>query len=216
MKKRVALLVGGPEKMIPDFSQIEAIETEWIGVDRGTLRLLAKGIKPVISLGDFDSITSEELRSIQEQIHDVRISKAEKDETDTEMAVAVALNELKADEVIIYGATAGRVDHLLANLWMVLQPRFKPHASKIKLVDTQNTITFYLPGEYEISKEANKKYLAFVGLTAIKKLTLYDEKYQLTEANFDYPISLASNEFVGETGRFSFVEGVLAVIQSKD
>lgn len=216
MKKRVALLVGGPEAMIPDYMQLESSATEWIGVDRGALRLLKQGRIPTIALGDFDSISTSELTNIQAQVKDVRISQAEKDETDTEMALSVALNELKADEVIIYGATAGRLDHLLANLWMVLQPRFANEVRKIKLVDTQNSVEFYLPGEYVIEKEADKNYLAFIGLTPVKQLTLYDEKYQLTDADFAFPISLASNEFVGETGRFSFSEGMIAVIQSKD
>ena len=38
MTTRVALLVGGPENMIPDFMQLENQETKWIGVDRGALR----------------------------------------------------------------------------------------------------------------------------------------------------------------------------------
>ncbi|MGL4390243.1 MAG: thiamine diphosphokinase, partial [Carnobacterium maltaromaticum] len=46
--------------------------------------------------------------------------------------------------------------------------------------------------------------------------SLVDQKYRLDEADFLYPTSLASNEFIGETGHFSFTSGVIAVIQSTD
>ncbi|MEG1172541.1 thiamine diphosphokinase [Carnobacterium sp.] len=216
MTTRVALLVGGPENMIPDFMQLENQETKWIGVDRGALRLIEKGLVPRMAVGDFDSISTDDLAVLKERIADVLISPAEKDETDTEMAVALALNELKADEVVIYGGTAGRLDHFLANLWMVLQPRFIKHAAKIKMVDCQNSLSFYLPGSYELIKEADKRYLAFVCLTPVTKLSLVDQKYRLDEVDFLYPTSLASNEFIGETGHFSFTSGVIAVIQSTD
>ena len=47
-------------------------------------------------------------------------------------------------------------------------------------------------------------------------LNLYDEKYKLNNANYAYPIALASNEFVGDKASFSFKSGLLCVIQSKD
>ena len=117
--------------------------------------------------------------------------------------------------VHVYGATGGRLDHLLANIWLVLDPVFRPWAPQIKLIDNQNTVQFFLPGDYQISKEPDKRYLAFVPLMPMH-LTLPDEKYQLDGAYNDYPISWASNEFNGNTGHFSFDTGVLAVIQSKD
>ena len=45
---------------------------------------------------------------------------------------------------------------------------------------------------------------------------IYDEKYKLNNANYAYPIALASNEFVGDKASFSFKSGLLCVIQSKD
>ena len=61
MTTRVALLVGGPENMIPDFMQLENQETKWIGVDRGALRLFEKGLVPRMAVGDFDSISTADL-----------------------------------------------------------------------------------------------------------------------------------------------------------
>lgn len=214
--KVLNLLVGGPIDLWPDDLKAGRIKGNWIGIDRGNLHLIDMGIDPLVAIGDFDSLKPEELQLVKEHIHDIRQSIPEKDDTDTQLGLKVAIEEHHADRLDIYGATGGRLDHFLANLWMVLEPRFKKYAPKIRLLDRQNTITFFLPGEYEIVKEPDKKYLAFVALTPMAHLTLFDEKYKLHDYQVKRPISLASNEFVGETARFKFASGVMCVIQSKD
>lgn len=213
--KNVHILVGGPENEVPDLTNYQDEQTVWIGVDRGAIRLIELGIVPKYAVGDFDSVTKAELDALKKEVNEVVLSKSEKDETDTEIALDLAI-QLNPTNIRIFGATGGRLDHLLANLWIVLRFNFLADAEKISLYDRQNSLHYFLPGHHEIKKEADKKYLAFVGLTAIKKLSLYDEKYQLNQVDFPYPISLASNEFVEETATFSFEEGVIAVIQSKD
>lgn len=209
----VNLLVGGPTANWPtDLAQLSG---PWVGADRGALRLVKLGIQPVMVVGDFDSISPAELRTVEQAIAGAVIVKPDQDHTDTQLAVKSIFEQLHPDELHIYGATGGRLDHLLANLWLVLDPFFRDWAPKITLIDRQNTIRYFLPGSYTITKEATKKYLAFVPLMPMK-LTLADEKYPLTAAQNDYPISWASNEFVGEQGHFSFDTGVLAVIQSCD
>ncbi|ABJ64093.1 thiamine diphosphokinase [Levilactobacillus brevis] len=209
------LLVGGPKVNWPEDFATET-DGSWIGVDRGTLRLIDLNIQPVAAIGDFDSLAAPELQRVRRNVKDIRQAQVEKDFTDTQMAVSVAFNDYGAERVDIYGATGGRLDHFLANLFLVLEPRFKRYAGQIRLIDRQNTVSFYLPGRHTIQKEADKKYLAFVPLTPIDHLSLLDEKYQLHNEPIPYPISFASNEFVGETGTFQFDTGLLGVIQSRD
>ena len=99
---------------------------------------------------------------------------------------------------------------------MFLQPRFLEYASKIKIIDIQNTLSFYLPGKYKLKKESDKKYIAFVCLTPVEELTLEKMKYPLEKKSFPFPVSLASNEFLDELAHFSFEKGVVAVVQSSD
>lgn len=214
--KILNLLVGGPIDLWPDELKNGQIKGDWIGIDRGNLHLIERGIDPLVAIGDFDSLKPAELQLVRDHIKDIRQSIPEKDDTDTQLGLKVALQEHHADRLDIYGAAGGRLDHFLANLWMVLEPRFKPYAPKIRMIDKQNTITFFLPGTYQIKKEPDKKYLAFVALTPMDHLTLFDEKYQLNDYQVKHPMSLASNEFVGETARFKFGSGVMCVIQSKD
>lgn len=214
--KILNLLVGGPIDLWPDALKKGQVKGDWIGIDRGNLHLIEKGIDPLVAIGDFDSLKPDELQLVRDHIKDIRQSIPEKDDTDTQLGLKVALQEHHADRLDIYGATGGRLDHFLANLWMVLEPRFTPFAPKIRMIDKQNTITFFLPGEYQITKEPDKKYLAFVALTPMEHLTLFDEKYKLDDYQVKHPMSLASNEFVGDTAKFKFGSGVMCVIQSKD
>ena len=214
--KRINLLVGGPTDLWPDELVNGQVPGSFIGIDRGNLHLINMGIDPIVAIGDFDSLEKSEFDLVKDHVNDIRQSIPEKDDTDTQLGVKVALEEQNADELVIYGATGGRLDHFLANLWMVLEPRFKQFAPKIKMVDRQNTITFFLPGKYSIVKEDSKKYLAFVCLTPMNSLSLYDEKYQLKDRKINQPTSWASNEFMGKEASFEFDSGVMCVIQSAD
>ncbi|WP_057735988.1 thiamine diphosphokinase [Liquorilactobacillus uvarum] len=213
----VSLMVGGPTSEWPeDLFESEQRESIWIGADRGALHLVKNGIRPELVIGDFDSSTSAEKQLIKDAVPEVITAKPEKDDTDTELALKKIIERYGSCKIKIFGATGGRLDHLLANLFFVLRPPFYEHLQDINLYDRYNTVSFFKPGTYRIKKEVDKKYLAFVPLTAVKKLTLKDEKYRLNQRDFSAPISLASNEFEGKTAEFSFKAGVVCVIQSKD
>ncbi|MGO3491655.1 MAG: thiamine diphosphokinase [Lactiplantibacillus plantarum] len=209
----VNLLVGGPTANYP--ADLTTIPGPWVGADCGALRLVKRGIQPVMVVGDFDSIDAAELQTVKDALVGAIVVKPDQDHTDTQLAIKSIFEQLQPDAVHLYGATGGRLDHLLANMWLVLDPVFRQWAPQIKLIDKQNSVQFFLPGDYQITKEADKRYLAFVPLMPMH-LTLPDEKYQLEAAYNAYPISWASNEFSGNTGHFSFDAGVLAVIQSRD
>ncbi|TWW13262.1 thiamine pyrophosphokinase [Dellaglioa algida] len=210
------ILVGGPKEQWPDELVAGNIRGPWIGVDRGALRLVQLGITPELSIGDFDSMTESEFKLVTQHSRHTKTANPEKDDTDTELALREAIANFTFDTVMIYGATGGRIDHLLANLFFIFREPFNTMFEKICLVDKQNSIRFFKPGSYHLVKEDGKKYLAFIPLTQVTHLSLIDEKYTLNKTDFLYPVSLASNEFVGDTGEFSFKSGVVAVIQSRD
>lgn len=210
----ILLVAGGSRESWPllDFSAYDS----FVGVDRGGLLLLEEGLPLTLAVGDFDSLSKEERRQVEEQAESVRTSPAEKDDTDTQLALEETFKLFPKAVVTIVGATGGRLDHFLANMWLPMEPRFQPFVRQITLKDTQNTISYYLPGEYTVTREADKKYLAYCCLTPVENLTLKDSKYLLDQQQVLVPTSYASNEFVGDTADFSFDSGMIAVIQSKD
>lgn len=128
----INIMAGGPHDDLPtDWQQLLGV---WIGVDRGTLHLVEAGIQPDLAVGDFDSLTLSELRDVREHVKKIQQVPSEKDDTDTELAVKAALQCFSTGDVIILGATGGRLDHFLSNLFLPLQSRFLPAIERIHLL----------------------------------------------------------------------------------
>ena len=211
----INLLVGGPTAEWPAALKHRQIVGPWIGADRGNLRLLKLGIIPQLAIGDFDSMTHQEFMGMKNQVPELRIFDTHKDNTDTELALKIALDHFHARHIHIYGATGGRIDHFLSNLFMVLEPRFRKFAERVILIDRKNTISFYLPGRHRIDKEPDKKYLAFIPLGGMH-VSLSHVEYPLDHHGIGFPRSYSSNEFIGNYAKFNFDRNVMCVIQSKD
>ncbi|MBA1434877.1 thiamine diphosphokinase [Bombilactobacillus bombi] len=211
--KKVNLLLGGTPSNLPNLTTVTG---DWIGVDHGTIELLDQHITPLISVGDFDSLKTLERQRMERVVSDIRYSNPIKDYTDSQMGVQVALEDLQAEQVDIYGATGGRIDHELVNIFLPLDLTLGGNIRKIRLIDRQNIISYFTAGKYEIHHITSMKYLGFFNLTPVKELMIADAKYRLPATDFNRPVSLSSNEFVQPTVHFAFTEGVVAVIQSKD
>lgn len=188
----------------------------FVGVDRGSLYILEEGWRLDLAVGDFDSLSDCEREQVRLAATEVKQALAEKDDTDTQLALALALTKFPKAQVTIVGATGGRLDHFLSNLWLPLEPRFEPFIRQITIKDRLNSFSYYLPGNYTLTKEPQMNYLAYCCLTPVTNLTLTDSKYTLTKAQIERPTSLASNEFVGASASLSFDTGCILVIQSRD
>lgn len=210
---RVLLVAGGSMLHWPELANHY---DAYIGIDRGGLFLLEKGYPLDVAIGDFDSLNSLEKANVFEQAKKVVTAPAEKDETDTQLALSFALEYYPKATIEMIGMTGGRIDHFLSNLWMVLEPRFYPHSAQFVIRDRQNTVTYLSPGEHQVKQILGMQYLAYCCLTPIVNLTLTDSKYTLDQVAILYPTSLASNEFTEKPARISFDQGMIAVIQSKD
>lgn len=209
----ILLAAGGPISNWPDINTHYDL---YVGIDRGSFFLQQKSLPLDIAIGDFDSLDIQEQKGIFGLAKRVITSPAEKDDTDTQLALEMVLKEYPDAKITIVGSTGGRIDHFLANLWLVLEPRFTKYCQNIYLQDRQNTIAFLLPGKHIITKEADKQYLAYCCLTPVSNLTLKKSKYILDNQQVQYPTSYASNEFVGSQAEVTFSDGIIAVIQSKD
>jgi thiamine pyrophosphokinase len=86
--------------------------------DGASRHLQELGIKPDIIIGDMDSITYVQLENYKRQGVKIVQYPADKDFTDTELALNYAI-ELKPAAVYIWGALGGRLDHTLANVFLL-------------------------------------------------------------------------------------------------
>lgn len=212
--KDIHIVLGAPKKeLIQPLMKSSGIV---IGVDRGALLAIEEGINVDVALGDFDSITAHEKNIIDHYAKEVLDYPSVKDDTDTEIALLYVLENYKNSSVYIYNWYGGRIDHLYSILLVAIQARFEQIVSKLRLVSKNNDISYYLPGEHTINKIEAMDYLSYILLTEVKNLSLNEVKYSLSDASFERPIALISNEFIGEQATFSFEKGIIAAVQSRD
>ncbi|MEH7011974.1 thiamine diphosphokinase [Neobacillus niacini] len=213
----INILAGGPEELLPNLNEYSSENDIWVGVDRGVYTLINKNITPEIAFGDFDSVSKEELLVIEGKVKEMKRFKPEKNETDMELALNWAIKQ-EPDLIQIFGATGGRLDHLLANVHLMVNPLMKGNKLNIVLIDNQNILALKGPGSYKIEKRVDKKYISFVPLTLnVEGLTLEGFKYPLIKRHISIGSTLCiSNELISDNGTFSFSEGILLVIRSND
>lgn len=217
MIMEINILGGGPEELLPDLSEFQQNGNLWVGVDRGVYTLLSKGITPFMAFGDFDSVTADELKEIEKHVHDLKKFKAEKDETDMELALNWALRQ-RPEKIRLFGATGGRLDHFLANVQLLLKPVLRNIELNIEIIDKKNHISIKSPGSYEMKIRNDRKYVSFIPMSPfVKGLTLEGFKYPLKDHSIPMGSTLCvSNELISDYGTFSFSEGILMVIRSQD
>ncbi|RFU63227.1 thiamine diphosphokinase [Peribacillus saganii] len=215
----ICLVAGGPPELLPDLSLYQSPSTLWVGIDRGVFILLEKGIKPDVAFGDFDSVTGDELDLITAQLGELEIYPSEKDETDMEIAFNWTMSQ-KAENIFIFGATGGRLDHMLANIQLLTRDEVLLNSDdpEIHVVDRLNMITVRKPGTYHISRQTEFRYVSFLPVTReVKGITLNGFKYPLDNMDIKMGFSLCvSNELISNNGTFSFTDGILLVVRSRD
>jgi thiamine pyrophosphokinase len=210
--KRITIVTGGT---IGDWAMQELDQEDLlVGSDRGALFLVQQGFKPDISLGDFDSVTDEELAEIQAGSKKfLSCDPIEKDLTDTEMAFQWAL-EQKPAEIKLLGALGTRFDHSLANIHLLR--RGLELGVSCKIIDAYNEVV--LINGLSVITKGSFTHISLLPLSLeVTGITLHGFVYPLQNATLTIGQSLGiSNILQHEQGRIELESGYLLVIQSKD
>ena len=206
---KIALFAGGTiDSFQMDFDL-------FIGVDRGSLFLIEQGICPDLAVGDFDSVSKEELALVCSQSKEILQAQPEKDDTDLELAVKAVFARYPQAQVTIFGAFGGRLDHTLANIFLPSNPEITPYMQQIRLCNAQNELRYCPQGRHEIKPVAGMNYLAFMPADD-GRLTIEGAKYPLNESNYFFKKVYASNEFIDEPVFLECQSDYVIVIYSKD
>ncbi len=173
------------------------------GIDSGSIFALKNNIKLDYALGDFDSISDDELNLLLSTDAKILKLKPEKDETDTEYAIKYFSDYQK---IVICGGIKGkRIDHLIANINLL--KKYK----NLYIFDNDSLIT-NICNFNDVSNE-NYYYVSFF-LEENSTLSLEGFKYNLDNYKFNKFDNLCiSNEIIADP--FVKYEGNGIVIFSK-
>lgn len=192
-----------------------------IAADHGLDALQQIGARPRIILGDFDSLSKEGKATLKEyeDSEDVEVLPlpAEKDVTDTEYAVSLAMEyTVEGDPVIVLGATGTRLDHVLGNI-AILGLGIE-HERDVFLLDPHNRIRMSNKDVVISMEEQYGKYVSLFPFGSMAaKVTLEGFKYPVQENYVGGYHSLGvSNEITGDRGVITIHEGTLIIIESID
>lgn len=181
-----------------------------IAADSGYGNAVALGVKPTLLVGDFDSIGNTRVPPEVERLQ----VPAEKDFTDTQLAVDTALKK-GASEIILIGGLSGRLDHTLSNLALLEDLQQKQiHAV---ITDGCNRVRYLYASSTLIARSAFR-YLSLLTLSEkAKGVCIEGCRYPLTNATLSRSFQYAvSNEITGNCALISVRKGGVYLVESAD
>lgn len=171
------------------FNQVKNYD-KIICADGGYKHLKELGVKPDAVLGDFDS------SSQPKDVQTVRFP-VEKDMTDAEIAIEYA-KKLGAEKIALTCALGGRVDHEMANIFLLT-------AYENVSIEEENCSVLCVEGEYKLEKHKGKTISLIPFMKATVKLEGF--KYPLNgEINTGSTLTL-SNIVEEDVATINITEG---------
>lgn len=222
--KHILILTGGYLNLEFAKNYYKTLSVDKVfAVDKGLEYADLLGIPLDFIVGDFDTVNQNLLDLYEQRIETGELNiylerhPVKKDATDTELAVWRAMEE-HADRITVLAGTGTRIDHVLANIGLLLQTSEK-HVD-CQIVDENNRIQLLMEGE-ECLIEKEKQYgdyLSVIPVTpTVTGLTMKGVMYPLEDKVICQGSSLTvSNQIVENLAAITVKEGKVLVIESKD
>lgn len=202
MKK--CCIFGGCEFDLERFDYNHSESACIIAADKGYDAALRLNLDIDFVVGDFDSL------GFVPDCDNVIRHSCEKDETDTALAVRKAF-ELGCDELYIYGAVGGRIDHSVANFQLICDIAKK--GKKAYLFGDGFKITAVCNSNLKLDARENGIVSVFCIGNSAKGVNIKGLKYELCDYEMSPFEALGvSNEFIGKDAQITVSDGVLLIM----
>lgn len=181
-----------------------------IACDRGLDNADKYGLIPDLAVGDFDSVSKDNLIKMEESgLKNMRYPK-EKDDTDTMIAIKQAL-DMGFFNIKILCAFGGRTDHTFANIQAARYAAER--GAVVELIDEGSKTTVFANVKIEFERQKECFFSVFSLSDKSEGVSIKGTKYELEEYELtgDFPLGV-SNEFVQEKAAVSVRKGCLMVV----
>lgn len=224
--EHVLIITGGHLNMEFARNYLKTLSFDKVfAVDKGLEYVDALGLVPDYLIGDFDTVDSRLLKQYETKISRKEIKTVlerhpvQKDASDTELALELAIAH-GANKVTLLGGTGNRLDHLLANIGLLLQA--EKRCVEMCLVDATNRIRMLSDDgcrEFKLEQRCQHgNYISLIPLTKqVIGVTMDGVSYPLTQATVYAGSSLTvSNQIVEESMVVKLEKGKVLLIESCD
>lgn len=176
----------------------------------GTQHALALGLRPQDIVGDFDSLTSEQLADLEAKDVTLHRYPAAKDQTDLELALQLAATK-QPSEVLLFTALGGRLDQMLGNIMLLTRPDYA--AMRITIREGHQTARL-LRGPQDLTLTGQPgDTLSLIPLTAqLTGLTLKQVAWPLDQATVSRGSTLTISNQLATNQAWIQLEAGLALV----
>ena len=205
--KKCYIFAGSPDARLSSITPEDG--SYIICADGGYTAAKKLGIMPDVIIGDFDTYRG----GFPEGCEVIKYP-VEKDDTDTMLAVKLAL-ERGNTHIVICGGVGGRLDHTYANIQALRY--ISKHEAFGELLDDSGIITMQGPGVRVYSKMEGYYFSVFSYSEECRGVTLTGFKYPLKNGVIknSFPVGI-SNRVTGRSGVVSLESGTLLIMISKE
>ena len=184
-----------------------------IAADGGATHLKGMNLIPHFIIGDMDSIHPEDRQFFKNNHTPIITHPSRKDSTDTDLCIDFAL-EKGASSITLIGVTGNRLDHTLANIFLL--GKLQDAGVNARIIDANNEI--YLVRDQLTLTGNIGELLSVIPISdRVTGLTLKGLEYPLENATISMGSSLGiSNHFNQTDVSISIKTGTLLVTKSRD
>ena len=202
------ILASAPEREYDYVRELAQQADCIVCADGGVRHARACGLHPDLVIGDFDSGT------LPADCEVIRL-KPEKDDSDLMCCVREVIRR-GADTIWIACASGGRIDHFLANLFLL--EYLGREGIDALFFDSRNRVRFHGGGPQRYTADPAYRYVGIIPLDAqLRGVTLRGLKYPLTDADLDRASVISiSNEAVSAEYSIAIKDGRALVVESRD
>lgn len=184
-----------------------------IAADGGAVHLHHMGIVPEIIIGDLDSTPKEILSFFKKKQIKILKHPVRKDQTDMELCMEYAIDHGCTD-LLIMGATSTRLDHTLANIFLLR--KLADQGVPATILDAYNDIHIVVSSLTLMGRPGD--LISVIPLSDhVKGLTLEGLEYPLTDQSLcmGTPTGI-SNVFKQRNAEITLKSGAVLVIKPKE
>jgi len=204
-----AIVIAGGSISEPAFYKPFAQEADCIiCADSGYLNAKEMGFTPDLVIGDFDSMSVQELPESVKRI----TLPVEKDETDLHTCIRYAM-EQGAEEIMVFGSRGTRLDHSLAAISLAYMAHQK--GIRVRLIDAHNELVVF-SGTISVPRKEGY-HLSLLPLTETNGIYTEGLYYPVDNGAMCWgnPYGV-SNEFTADVATIRVEQGVMMLILSRD